>query len=156
MKTWIKRSLAGLFGVSVLAGGLSACSHHRYEYGAGMSAEEQAQFRGKVLERVASKLDLNAEQKQRLSVLADTLQAQRAALVGTSGNPRAEMQALVAGDKFDRARAQALVSEKTAALSSKSPAVIAAMADFYDGLTPAQQTLVREAMQKRHGWWHHG
>jgi hypothetical protein len=31
------------------------------------------------------------------------------------------------------------------------------MADFYDSLTPAQQTKVREAMQKgRHGWWHRG
>jgi len=156
MKPWIKRTLFGLFGASILVGGLSACSHHRYEYGAGMSAEEQAQFRGKILERVASKLDLNAEQKQRLGVLADKLQEQRAALVGTGANPRAEVQALVAGDKFDRARAQSLVSEKTAALNSKSPEVITAMADFYDGLTPAQQATVREAMQRRHGWWHRG
>lgn len=156
MKPWIKRTLFGLFGASILVGGLSACGHHRHEFGANMSAEDQAQMRGKIIERVASKLDLTAEQKQRLGVLADKLQEQRTALIGKTSNPRAEMQALVAGDKFDRSRAQTLLTEKTAAITSKSPEVIAAMADFYDSLTPAQQAKVREAMQGRHGWWHRG
>ena len=62
-------------------------------------------------------------QKQKLGVLADKLQEQRAALKGKTTDPRAEVQALVAGEKFDRARAQALVSEKTAAVSSKSPTI---------------------------------
>jgi Spy/CpxP family protein refolding chaperone len=156
MRPWIKRTLYGLFGASILVGGLSACSHHRHDYGMGMSETERAEFRGKMIARVASKLDLNAEQKQRLDVLADKLQQQRAALVGKATDPRAELQALVAGDKFDRTRAQTLVTEKTAALNSKSPDVIAAMADFFDSLTPVQQTKVREAMQGRHHWWHRG
>ncbi len=157
MKNWIKRSLYTLVGVSIVVGGLSACGHQRHEYGGQKSAEDQAQMRGKIIERVSGKLDLNAEQKQRLNVLADKLQEQRTALVGKTTDPRAEMQALVAGDKFDRSRAQTLLTEKTAAVTSKSPEVIAALADFYDSLTPAQQTKVRETMQKgRHGWWHRG
>ena len=156
MKPWIKRTLYSLLGASFVLGGLTACGHHRFGDGASMSAEDQAQMRTKIMDRVASKLDLNAEQKQRLGVLADKLQEQRAALVGKTSNPRTEMQALIAGDKFNRARAQTLVSEKTAALNSKSPEVVAALADFYDGLTPAQQTKVRDAMQGRHGWWHRG
>lgn len=156
MKPWIKRSLFGLFGATLLVGGLSACGHHSHSYGTSMSAEDQVQFRGKMMERVASKLDLNAEQKQRLGVLADKLQEQRTALVGKGVDPRAEVQALVAGDKFDRVRAQAWVTEKTAALNSKSPEVIVAMADFFDGLNATQQTKVREAMQGRHGWWRRG
>lgn len=156
MKPWIKRTLYGLFGASILVGGLSACGHHRYDHGMGMNESERAGFRGKMVDRVASKLDLNAEQKQRLGVLADKLQEQRSALVGKTSDPRAEIQALVAGDKFDRTRAQTLVTEKTAALNSKSPEVIAAMADFFDSLTPAQQVKVREAMQGRHGWWRRG
>ena len=132
MKPWIKRALFGLFGASILVGGLSACGHHGHSYGANMSAADQAQFRGKVIERVASKLDLNIEQKQRLGVLADKLLEQRSALVGKTTDPRGEVQALMASEKFDRTRAQALVSEKTAALNSKSPEVIIAMADFFD------------------------
>jgi protein CpxP len=157
MKTWIKRSLYSLVGASILLGGLSACGHNRHGDGQNMSAEDQAQMRGKIIERVSSKLDLNAEQKQRLGVLADKLQEQRVALVGKTSNPRADIQALVASDKFDRTRAQTLVAEKTAAISGKSPEVITAMADFYDSLSPAQQTKVREAMQKgRNSWWHRG
>ena len=156
MKSWIKRSLYSLVGVSIAVGGLSACGHHRHAFGSPMSAEDQAQMRGKIIERVAGKLDLNADQKQRLNVLADKLQEQRTALVGKTTNPRAEMQSLVAGDKFDRTRAQTLLTEKTAAITSKSPEVITALADFYDSLTPVQQTKVREAMQGRHGWWHRG
>ena len=108
--------------------------------------EEQTLKRGKIIERVAGKLDLTAEQRQRLGVLADKLQAQRAALVGTTTNPRAELQTLVASEKFDRTRARLLLTEKTTAITSKSPEVIAAIADFYDSLTPVQQTKVRETL----------
>jgi protein CpxP len=156
MKPWIKRTLYGLLGASILVGGLSACGHHRHDYGMAMSDTERAEFRSKMMDRVAGKLELTADQKQRLGVLADKLQEQRAALVGKTTDPRAEVRALIAGEKFDRARAQSLVTEKTAALNSKSPEVIAAMADFFDSLTPAQQTKVREALQRRHGWWRRG
>lgn len=160
MKPWIKRTLYGLFGVSVAMGGLTACGHHRHD-GAGWnqtSAEDQSRFRDRMIERAASKLDLNADQKQKLAVVADKLREQRQAVMGPAADPRAQVQALVAGEKFDRARAQALVAEKTAAVNGKSPEVIAALGDFYDSLNPAQQAKVREFMQGRHrgGWWRRG
>ena len=156
MKPWIKRTLIGVFGASILLGGLAACSHRHHGWSANMSAEDAAQFRGKMVDRVSSKLDLNEEQKKRLTALADKLHEQRAAMMGQSKDPRAELQALVAGDKFDKARAQTLVSEKTAAIQARSPEVIAALADFYDSLNPAQQQKVREFMQQRGRWFHRG
>jgi Spy/CpxP family protein refolding chaperone len=152
MKPWIKRTLFGLMGATVLLGGLTACGHRQDGHGWQMSAEEQTKFRARMIERVSARLDLSEAQKQRLGVLADKLQAQRAALAGSGADPRAQVQALVAGTSFDRARAQALVTEKTAALDSKSPEVIAALADFYDGLDPAQQQKVRDFLQRRGGW----
>jgi protein CpxP len=158
MKPWIKRSLFGLFGVSVALGGLTACGHRHEGPGWQMGAGEQGRFRERMMDRVASRLDLNADQKQKLGALADKLREQRQAVMGQGGDPRAQVQALVAGEKFDRANAQALVSEKTAAVNGKSPEVIAAFGDFYDSLTPAQQVKVREFMQHRSGgrWWHRG
>lgn len=157
MRPWIKRSLYGLFGATIILGGVTACGHRHDSHGWQMSAEDQAKFRGRVLDRVASKLDLNEDQKKRLGVLADKLHEQRLALAGKTTDPRAEIQALVAGDKFDKARAQTLITEKTAALNAKSPEVVAAMADFYDSLKPEQQAKVRDFMQqRRHGWWHRG
>lgn len=156
MRPWIKRTLFGLFGASILVGGLSACGHRHDGHGWQMSAEDHAKFRGKMIERVSAKLDLNDDQKQRLGVLADKLQAQRAALKGSTTDPRAEIQALVKGEKFDRTRAQTLVAEKTAAITTQSPEVIAALGDFYDSLKPEQQARVRDFMQRRHGFWHRG
>jgi protein CpxP len=155
MKPWIKRTLFGLFGVSLLVGGLTACGH-RHGYGANATPEQAAEFRSKMVDRVSSKLDLDAAQKQKLTVLGDKLHEQRLAMMGASKDPRADLKALVAGDKFDKTRAQALVTEKTAAVTGKSPEVIAALADFYDSLNPAQQQKVREFMDKRGRWYNRG
>jgi len=152
MKPWIKKTLVGLFGASIMVGGLTACSSgHHYRHGP-MTPEKMAEVRGKIVERVSGKLDLDAAQKQKLNALADVLEAQRSAFIGKTADPRAEAQAIVAGDKFDRARAQALLAEKTQALQAHSPEVITALADFYDSLNPAQQQKVRELMQRRKGW----
>jgi len=156
MKTWIKRSLFALLGTSVLVGGLAACGHRHHEYGANLSPEQYTQKRDKLVDKVARRLDLTAEQKKHLQTLGDTLYAQRAALIGQTTDPRAEMKALVAGDKFDAVRAQALITDKTTALQSKSPAVIAALAEFYNSLNPAQQQKLRDYMDGRGRWFWRG
>ena len=156
MKRWIKRSLFAVFGVSVLVAGLSACGHRHHEFGAQLSAEEYSQKREKMVNKAASKLDLNDDQKKRLAMLGDKLHEQRTALIGQTKDPRAEMKALVAGATFDKTRAQTLVTEKTAALQTKSPEVIAAMADFYDSLSAAQQQKVRDYMEGRGHWFRRG
>ena len=157
MRSWIKRTLYGLFGATVVVGGLTACGHrYAHERFSNMSTEEKAEWRQRGVDRVASRLELNAQQKQRLEVLAAKLHEQGAALRGTT-DPRAEVRSLVAGDKFDRDKAQALVGGKVAAVNTKSPEVIAAFGDFYDGLSPAQQAKVRDFLQhRRHGWWRRG
>ena len=154
MKTWIRRTLLGVFGATIALGGVAACGHHHGHGGwANMSVEERAKVRAKIIERVASRLDLDATQKAKLNVLADRLQEQRAALRGQGPDPRTQVRGLVAGDKFDRAGAQKLLTEKTAALNAKSPDVIAALGDFYDSLNPTQQARVREYMERgRRGW----
>ena len=151
MRPWIKRTLIGALGASLVLGGLSACGHHRGGPWS-MSEADSAQMRERMLERVGKELSLDDAQKQRLAVLAAKLKEQRTALVGDTTNPRAEFQALVAGPKFERERAQSLVTAKTDALRSKSPEVIAAAADFFDSLKPEQQQKVREFLNRRHGW----
>jgi protein CpxP len=152
MRPWLKRTLFGVFGASILIGGLSACGHHHGGYGWQMSESDSAKTRERMLERVGRELTLDDAQKQRLATLADKLKEQRAALVGNTPDPRAEFQALVAGPKFERERAQGLVTAKTDALRSKSPEVITAAADFFDSLKPEQQQKVRDFLNKRRGW----
>ena len=158
MKRWIKRTLIGVFGATILVGGLSACGHGHHHHGGGWQASDAdaAKMRERVLERAGRELKLDDAQKLRLATLADKLKEQRSALMGTGLDPRAEAQALVAGAKFDRERAQAFVESKTTALRGKSPEVIAAAADFYDSLNPTQQQQVRDFMSRGRGWGRRG
>lgn len=159
MKTWIKRSLIGLGTVAVLAGGLSACGHGGPH--GGWSEARMGEMRGKAVERIGKTLELNDGQKQKLNVLADELMAQRQALRqagGAGAEPREAMKSLIAGDKFDRAKAQGLLDAKLQSVQGQGPKVVTAMADFYDSLTPAQQAKVRERLERGRGGpfgWRH-
>ena len=155
MKRWIKRTLFGIFGASLLVGGLAACSHRHDSHGGWqVSAEDAAKWRERFIERATKELQLDDAQKQRLGSVFDTLREQRSALMGSTTNPRAEVANLIKGDKFDAARATTLVDEKTGAIRSKSPEVIAAFAGFYDTLKPEQQQKLRDFLDQRrgHGW----
>ena len=149
MKHWIKRTLITVLAATLVIGSLTACSSTRQH---AMSDADMATKQTKMVDIAGKKLDLNDAQKQRLNVLADKLREQRTALMGKTTHPRADLQSLVAGATLDKAKAQAMVDEKTSALRSKSPEVIAAAADFYDSLSPAQQQQVRDLMQRRRLW----
>ncbi|MBI5721502.1 MAG: Spy/CpxP family protein refolding chaperone [Burkholderiales bacterium] len=158
MKPWLKRTLIGtvtLFGAVTLLGALGACSHqghHRQGWHA-MSDEDAARFKARFIARAGEKLELDEAQKAKLGLLADKLREQRNAFVGDTKDPRAELGSLIAGPTFDRNKAQVLVQGKTQAVQTKSPEVIAALADFYDSLKPEQQAKVREYLQRgRRGW----
>ena len=155
MKTWIKRTLIGLTSMTVLFGGLAACGH-RGDHARGWSDERITEVRGKVIEKVSSKFDLNAEQKAKLGVLADQMMASRKAFRGNS-DPCTDIQALIAGDKFDRSKAQQLLDQKLQAAQGNGPQILSAFGDFYDSLNPEQQKQVRERLERRgHGWWGRG
>lgn len=156
MKPWIKRSLIGLTAVTVVLGGLTACGS-RGDHARGWSDERITEVRGKAIDKIGSKLELNAEQKQKLGVLADEMIASRKAFRGEAPDPRTELKALVAGDQFDRTKAQALLDQKMQVMQGSAPKVLSAFGDFYDSLNPEQQKQVRERMEKRgHGWWGRG
>ena len=152
MKHWIKRSLFGLFGGALVVGSIAGCAGQRHGWNG-----DSAEFRAKVVERVGSKLELDAEQKQKLAVLAEKLQAQRTAMrgAGGAGGARSQFTSLFAGPRLDQAGAARLVDEKTAAVRSGSPEIIAAAADFFDNLNPSQQAKVREFMDRGGRRWGH-
>ena len=155
MKPWIKRTLIGLTATTVVLGGLTACGS-RGDHARGWSDERITEVRGKAIEKISDRLDLNADQKAKLAVLADQMIAARKALRGNT-DPRTDLQALVAGDKFDRSKAQQLLDQKLQAAQGNGPQMLAAFGDFYDSLNSEQQQQVREKLERRgHGWWSRG
>ncbi len=157
MKTWIKLTLIGLFGATTLLGGMAAWAHEHHRHGwQSMTEQDAAQMKARMVEKIGKRLDLDTAQKAKLGALADKLREQQLALRGAGADPRAEMQGLVAGPTFDRAKATALIDAKLSAVSAKSPEVVSAMGDFYDSLKPEQQAKVREFLARRGGGRHHG
>ncbi len=156
MKTWIKRSLIGLAAVATLSIGAAAVAHRHGGWHGPMDDADLGRAKTHLVERIADRMDLDAGQRQQLDLLGEQLLVQRKALMAGS-EPRAALQALVAGNSFDRAGAEALLMAKTDALRAGAPAVIAAFGDFYDGLRPEQQTQLREQLARgRHDGRHEG
>ena len=159
MKPWLKRTFLGLFGATALVGGAATAwssGWHGHRGWHAMSEEDVTRFKARAADRIAEKLELSADQKARLTALIDKLHEQRAALHGAT-DPRADIASLIKDNIFDRWHAQDLVNAKLAAVRDKSPQVIAALADFYDSLTPPQQQKVREHLQNAgHHRWGHG
>ena len=107
-----------------------------------LSASEVAAMHKRMADRLGQAWKLDAEQQQRLTVLLTRMHEQREA-ARPEGDPRSVMDALVAGHRFDVAKAQALADARADALRKSSPPVIQAAAAFYDGLKPEQQMQVR-------------
>lgn len=120
---------------------------------AAMTDADRAQLRDRVVDRMAKKLLLNAEQKPLLSALLEQLQSLRQALSAQTPDLRAEVRSWIAGPALDATRLQALVHDKNQVLQDQSPAVVAALAAFYDSLNPAQQQKVRDRLEGRRGWF---
>jgi len=154
MKRWLKRTLIGMFGVTLLAGSLGACSyrHHAHAWHEGSDDAESVQTRARMVDRIGSRFDLDANQRTKLTALVEQVRMQRKALLGST-DPHVELQAFVAGNTFDRAKAKDFIDTKTSTLQTKSPELIAAFGDFYDSLKPDQQQKVRELLAHRHHGW---
>ena len=180
MKTSIKRSVYVVALATLLVGGLTACGHgpmgdtpmggpgmdgrmgmmggmHR---GAPMSEADRLKMRDRMVERATKELALDDAQKGKLVALFDKMHQQRSLMMGAgkpgaAGQPgkmpREEFLGLMAGERFDRARAQALVDEKTTAMRAAGPEMITAMGDFYDSLKPEQQAKVRDFLSRGRG-----
>jgi protein CpxP len=156
MKTWLKRTLIGMATTAALAGSLAAYSQGEigHFHGGPPTAADMAAHQAMMLEHVGKTLALDANQKAKLQGLADQLHTQHEAFMKNGGDPHERMKALIAGNTFDRAGAQALVNEKVAQLQAGSPALIASAGDFYDSLDATQQQKVRDFMTRMHE--HHG
>jgi protein CpxP len=160
MRTWIKNTLIAALGASMAIGGMAFATAQRGGCGwhgrGAMSEADTAKWREKVIDRASSELSLDAAQRQHLVALGDTLHAQRKAMLpeGTA-RPREQLAALIAGERFDAQRAQALVLEKTEAVRNAGPSVIAAASTFYDSLNPEQQQKLRDFMARagQHRGW---
>ncbi|MCG8488805.1 MAG: Spy/CpxP family protein refolding chaperone [Chromatiales bacterium] len=108
---------------------------------------------------ITKKLDLNDEQKANLNTLRDEMLAVREGLEDKRDEKRDIVQSLLAEPVLDQDKATTLINGHFNDISSQSPRIVAALANFWDSLTPKQQIKIREKVEKhsdRKGCWRHG
>jgi hypothetical protein len=113
----------------------------------GMSPQEKVEF---VTDRVTQKLELDSQQQQNFSTLAEMVaqlmvdaKATRAEHIGEIGN-------LLQEPNLDQSRALELVRQKTEIINREAPAVIASLAIFLDSLSDVQKQQLQQFIEKRH------
>ena len=146
----MKISLALISVLAIAALVLGGCAH-RYK-----TPEQRADY---YTEKIAKKLDLNDEQKVKLELIKGELLAVREEMQGKREEARNSVRDLLSAPVIDQDKARALVNGHVEDISAKTPGIIAALAGFWDSLTPEQQTKVREKLEKhfeRRGCWSHG
>ena len=140
--------------IAVVAGvalttGLAACGWHS------KTPEERADY---MVEKVTSKLDLTDNQVVELEKLKKELLAVRQEFVSHKEETRKAVDELLDQPVLDQQRLLSLFRQHTDAVNEKAPAVVSSVAGFYDSLTPEQQAVLREKIEKHrersHGWHH--
>ncbi len=111
-------------------------------------------FAQRMIDRVTDKLELNEAQVTKLNGVKDAIKAARENMREKRKDKKGEMLALLDQPTLDQDKAMALLTERGDAMKAEAPKVIAAIAGFYDSLTPEQQQTLRETLKdrmERHG-----
>ena len=120
-----------------------------------MTPEEKVEF---VTDRVTKKLDLDSQQQQNFTSLAETLAGMMLDARATREQHVTEIGELLQDPSFNQARAMEMVQQKTQMINEKAPLVISSLAVFLDSLNVEQkqqlQDFIKNHRHHRHGAKH--
>lgn len=116
--------------------------HHHPHHGG-----DETSFADRLAAKLSRRLDLNDDQQARLQTLLLALRQQRQALRREALFQ--DITGLLAGSTLDRAATRQLVDERLATAQAAVPALIDALADFYDALDAEQQQALRFVLRLR-------
>ncbi|MCK7580711.1 MAG: Spy/CpxP family protein refolding chaperone [Chromatiales bacterium] len=131
-----------ILGAVGIALAVTACGH-------GFRHHMPADHAVRHIEKLGKQLDLNEVQTAKLSAVTATLRKGGESLRGKHDERQKEVLALIDQPTFDRQRANALVQQTTRDVNDHAAEMIAAIGDFYDSLTPAQQQELRAEVTER-------
>ena len=147
MKRTTKIITITILSFGLVSGGAFAYAKHKFD-----DPSKRADF---VVSKITKKLDLDDSQKLALVELKDQLLISKQKVKAESKPIFEEVAALVEADTFDQSAALDMVTTKTAAINESAPALVAALGNFLDGLSPEQKAEVLEIMERKKKHRHH-
>ncbi|UXH76272.1 hypothetical protein [Roseateles amylovorans] len=115
-------------------------------FGGGLGPDTEGRHGQRLQARASAFLDLSPTQEALLATLFEHWQKPRRAMKALARGP--EVARLFEGDNFRRDEAQALFDGQVEALRATSPALVNALADFFDALDFDQQQALRFLMRR--------
>lgn len=106
-----------------------------------MTPEEKVEF---VTDRVTKKLDLDSQQQQNFTMLAETVAGMMLDARATRDQHATEIGELLQDPSFNQARAMEMVQQKTQLINEKAPLVISSLAVFLDSLNVEQKQQLQD------------
>jgi len=137
-----KRTIILITSGVLLIGGVAACNrgmHHG-------TAEERGEW---VVEKASKKLELNADQKSKLIVVKNEFLDVRKTMRSDRQQTRAEVLAMLKQPTLDREKMNVIVNQKITTISTRSPAIIDAIGNFYDSLDDSQRAELSEFIEDK-------
>ena len=135
MKHPIRNSLLVLLTLAILFV-VSACGYRFYN----SSLEEKAEY---FSEKISKELDLNAVQKEKLSLLKKKIIVIAEKMQQAKEQNHEQLLSIIANEKFDQVTANRLLTEKSQNIALQGTPLITVVADFYDSLDNKQQQKIR-------------
>lgn len=110
----------------------------------------------RMVSKITSKLDLNEQQVASLEALQLELKETHELMRGDTDAET--LKGLIGAETFDQGAALEMITARTTAMQTQGPELVAATAQFLDGLTAEQKLEVNELMERfgKHRRGHHG
>ncbi len=143
----MKLSTKIIIAVLAVAGSSSAVyAFSRHGGGWHMTPDEKVEF---VTERVTKKLELDSQQQQNFSALAESVAQIMIDARATREQNLDEISALLQEPSLNQARLLELVQEKTRMINEKAPLVVSSLAVFLDSLDAGQKQELKEMLEHK-------
>ncbi|MDH3693007.1 MAG: periplasmic heavy metal sensor [Gammaproteobacteria bacterium] len=104
---------------------------------------------GHMVERISDRMDLSADQEEKLDNVFDEMRQMRRDVMRDRKDNIQEVLSLLDAPKLDQDKAMAMFNDKAEAIKQHAPEIVAALAEFSDGLSPEQKQQVRDMMEHR-------
>lgn len=144
MKKSSKIIITSIVGIGLLAGAASFAHSRGVGHGFGHGCRGNH-----MVEHMSERLDLDAEQEQRLDAIFAQMRDLRREAMQSRRDSMIEVASLLEAPNLDQARTLEVFSAKIDSMEQRAPQLIATVAQFTDSLTPEQKQQAKDMLERR-------
>ena len=147
-KTTRKKVVVSLIGAIFLLSAFGLMAAKKYK---DMTPEEMVAM---IAERISDKLDLDAEQEEKMHAVIDEIKSTRDAVHKNKQADRQRVMEELRSEQIDQELLLDIFAERRDAIDERLPKILAKFADFHNSLSDEQKEEIIERVGEKHSRWH--